>query len=277
MAVSAIDFFLGDPSEAQEREFWSSLRLSNRTFKTTTEKRLGDLNAAAIGYWRETGFAPQSVLDVAASSGVTSIEWLQAMRAAGFAPQMVATDISLNAKIVRLLPFYSVLVRDNAKMEPMQHILFGLPLTPYFNYGIRSSLGAAVTYLLYRPLRALAAPITSEKPVQLVSPKVRAVGGITFVEDDLFDSTSKAGLGAFDVVRAANILNLGYFPEAVLRKALANLKAVLRGPGSFLIVVRSHADGSNHGGMYRLTAAHHFELVRSVGQGSEIGDLVLAA
>jgi hypothetical protein len=44
-----------------------------------------------------------------------------------------------------------------------------------------------------------------------------------------------------------------------------------------LIVVRSHADGSNHGGMYKLTAAGRFERVRSVGQGSEICDLVLAA
>lgn len=276
MAVSAIDVFLGSPTEEQEREFWKSLRLPNRTFKTTTEKRLEDLNAAAIEFWRETGFAPQTVLDVAASSGVTTIEWLEAMRAAGFSPRMTATDISLNGKIFHLLPFYSVLVHDNAKQEPLQHIIFGGPLTPYFDYGIRSTLGAAITHLIYKPLRALRASNNGQS-VRLVSPKVAAQAGITFIEDDLFDGASKERLGKFDVVRAANILNHGYFPEPVLRKALANLKSVLRGPGSCLIVVRTIAEGSNHGGIYRLTPDNRFELMRSVGQGSEIGELILAA
>jgi SAM-dependent methyltransferase len=274
MVLTATEFFSKQPSEKEEQKFWSAIQLPNRTYKTTNEKRLDDLNLAAIGYWNSNQFSPASALDVGVSSGITTLEWLTAMRSAGLTPKVTATDISLNAKIVRPLPFFRVLVRDTPNMEPLQHSLFGWPLNPFFHFGLRSMLGAAATAVLYNPLRLLGMPMPVERTVKMVSPRVSRQEDISFVEDDIFDSQSKARLGKFDVVRAANILNLGYFSATKLELALKNIKRMLNGPGSFFIVVRTLSDGSNHGAMYRLDASDRFNLVTSLGEGSEIDKLV---
>jgi hypothetical protein len=74
----------------------------------------------------------------------------------------------------------------------------------------------------------------------------------------------------------ANLLNRGYFDEAQLRRAVDNLKDRLMGAGSFLIVNRTHADGSNNGTIFQLSEANKFEIVARMRDGTEIEDIVLS-
>ena len=48
------------------------------------------------------------------------------------------------------------------------------------------------------------------------------------------------------------------------------------GAGSFLIVNRTHADGSNNGTIFQLSEANKFEIVARMRDGSEIEDIVLS-
>ena len=159
---------------------------------------------------------------------------------------MVATDIWIEARLIRALPFFRVLLLDNANGLPLQYELFGRAVRARLS---RDFAASAATAILSR-------------------------GTISFVEDDVFDAGSKAQLGRFDAIRAANILNLAYFSEAKLRAALDNLVGMLKGPGSFLILCRTHDDGSNHGAMFRLNENGTLDAVLRVGDGSELEALV---
>src|SRR5579862_7191275 len=174
MAMNAETFFSKIPTLEEERDFWRTIRLPNKTWKTTAANRLDDVNASTIGYWNKIGFAPEDVLDVAISSGITTIEWSEALRLAGFFARLVATDIALNAKILRPLPFFSVLVRDTPEMQPLQYGLFHWGVMSTINRGVRAPLSSALAIGLYRALKALSFPMNATKSVQLLSPRVRS-------------------------------------------------------------------------------------------------------
>jgi hypothetical protein len=270
MRMTASNFFSGRTQLKDELAFWDGIRLPNKTWRTTTRGRFDDLNALVTAHWRQEGFVPNRILDVAASSGITTLEWQRSMQADGLEPRMTATDIALDALLVQYLSFYRVLVLDTWKREPLQHDLFGIAIFPFLQMSSTLPL-RLVASGLYNIVRRLS-PVSSKR-VKLVSPE--AATSIDFVQDDLFDAASKARLGKFDVIRAANILNRDYFPAPKLVQALTTLRARLTGAGSSLIIARTVADRSNHGTMFRLSADGRFEPSIKVGQGSEISDLVI--
>jgi hypothetical protein len=110
-----------------------------------------------------------------------------------------------------------------------------------------------------------------------VNPHARDDARLSFAEDDILAPNPEHLRGRFNAIRVANLLNHGYFDAAQLRRAVDNLKDRLIGADSFLIVNRTHADGTNHGTLFRLTEANKFEIVAKMRDGSEIEDIVLSA
>ncbi len=81
-------------------------------------------------------------------------------------------------------------------------------------------------------------------------------------------------VGRFDFIRAANILNLSYFPAARIREAISNIRSYCRGPGALMLVARSR--GSHHDGtLFELEPEGTFAVRARVGNGSEVEALVL--
>ena len=76
---------------------------------------------------------------------------------------------------------------------------------------------------------------------------------------------------SFNVVRAANILNKEYFSDELIGNAIRSLKTVMD-PGGIFIVVRTHADRSNHGSIY--LNDKNFQSIGVIGDGSEIDHVV---
>jgi len=74
------------------------------------------------------------------------------------------------------------------------------------------------------------------------------------------------------VIRAANILNVSYFSESILRRMISNLKMRLSKHG-LLIVCRTKADRSNHGTIFQLQG-DSFTALGRIGDGSEVEHLV---
>jgi chemotaxis methyl-accepting protein methylase len=92
------------------------------------------------------------------------------------------------------------------------------------------------------------------------------------IEDDLLAVNDSRLCQAFDVIRAANILNVIYFSAEVIGRMLATLNGRLK-EGGLLIIVRTDANGENNGSIFR-SSNNRFCLVDRIGNGSEIEAMV---
>jgi len=259
----------------REAAFFASLRLSNGTFKTTGDHRMDDLNAFVIDHWKKASVFPAEIMDVGASSGISTVECSDMLKRAGFDAQITATDLTLWANRLRLAPGLTVLEDDQA--NPLQYVLCGIALRPWHRrldyitgYGVVSGMVGIVAKTLRNR-----ATISSRVP--LVSQRALNRSDISWAEDNVLMPSQESFVGRFDAIRAANILNLGYFSTAQIRTGIQNLKRRLRGPGTHLLVNRTVSDGSNHATLFRLTSTGRFEANAAFGQGSEIADIVLGA
>ncbi|WP_377827478.1 hypothetical protein ACFKHW_21435 [Bradyrhizobium lupini] len=279
MSFSAKTFSTAGDTFTQEQEaaFFASIRLRNGTFKTTDHHRLDDLNTLVIGEWQKLDRKPREIMDVGVSSGISSLEWADALTRAGIDAEILATDLCLRGSLVRLLPRYEVLLDRDGKV--IQHILGNRPVRWSFDGPRDFFRGAGFLIAALNAFASTLLLLTNRrrggKDVLLVNPDARDYARLSFAEDDVLKPNPEHLRGRFDAIRVANLLNRGYFDEAQLRRAVDNLKDRLRGAGSFLIVNRTLADGSNNGTMFQLSEANKFEIVARMRDGSEIEDIVL--
>jgi hypothetical protein len=261
-------------SPEREHEFFGSIRLGNGVNKTTCAHRLDDVNAFVAAAWKELGVAPREILDAGASSGISSREWADTLAAGGFEARIVASDIALNGRLVSLLPGLDVLVDRDGHI--LLRIVFGkiLPLRrPWIDW----VTGVASLRRLIDLIAGLRQGDLERggRPLMLVSASALGHPAIDFVEDDVLAPAPDSLRNRFDAIRAANILNHAYFGIDDLKSAVINLRQRLAGAGSFLIVVRTWLEGSNHGTLFRLNDGGRFDVVARLGQGSEIENIVL--
>lgn len=264
------------PTAQQERDFFASVWLGNGVGKLTYDHRLDDLNALVADEWTKLGARPREIFDVGASSGISSAEWADSLSRGGFDSRIISSDLMLFGKWVRVSPVHEALVDQSGHV--LQHLLFNRPARPW---GRR--LDYVTGYWMLRRAANFAARRALSKgaprdssTVMLVSPRARRNPRVDFVEADILKPLDKSLHGRFDAIRAANILNIGYFSRQDLGRAIANLKLCLAGAGSFFIAARTWENGTNHATLFRLDPAHRFQVVARLGRGSEIEDIVLA-
>jgi hypothetical protein len=203
---------------------------------------------------------PLKIMDVAVSSGISTQEWYDQLKNEGVEANIVGTDSTVNALHIPGKIADMLLDKD----ENVIHMaLFGL-VVPSRITGLLRSLG--LNALARTALKAR----SRARPLRLVS---KAVKDISVVEEDIEDNGTNAG--PFDIIRAANILNLCYFPEAQLRKMARLLSRRLRAGGLF-IVCRTLPDGTNHASISRFDG-DGFKVLARMGNGSEIEHLLLSA
>jgi hypothetical protein len=65
--------------DALEEKFFCSLRMSYGVYKKTSALRLDDVNKALIALFQKLGVAPNAYLDVAVSSGISTMEWFESL------------------------------------------------------------------------------------------------------------------------------------------------------------------------------------------------------
>jgi len=264
---TASDFLSSAYDPVLEREFFARVILSNGSVKTTYEHRLDDLNDLVLPYIRELS-PPVQILDVAASSGVSSAEWYEHLAAQGIRCSLTATDLSVNAFHVCTGPVEAVLDKE---LQVIHIGLGGLGIRPRSNRNPIHNLitNTAKAYIRWRLQRGL-----KYEPMRLISKRFSESPNLQMIEGDLLAKTNLAMQRRFNVIRAANVLNLAYFPENVLSSMIANLKARLVG-GGLLIVCRTDLDGTNSGTLFRLKDSR-FAAVSRIGEGSEVEGPVLA-
>jgi hypothetical protein len=224
-------------------------------------------------------------MDVAVSSGISTLEWSQQLTRAGIQHHMVAGDLMVNAFLISRGRHLHALVDGSG--SPLQYEVRGraLPARPgrrlaalYYAplWAIKRTLAAQFERLRAECLRSPEGVAGTEggvicRRVALVSPRLRLPGDMEVVEDDIVDGDWRGR--RFHVLRAANVLNRSYFDEPTLRRALTNLRARLL-PGGLLVVCRTDSAGANHGTVFRLRAGGTLTPVARIGRGSEVEEQV---
>lgn len=263
-----------------EQDFFSSLMARNKTYKTTFRQRFADVNPHLVRSLRDGASPPVRVLDIGVSYGVSTVELYEDLRAAGLEVRIVATDILIDACLVRVWPHCHALLDHSG--FPLRFDLPWGTMKPWVvaddyrsgRFILRKGINKALTH---RARRILARPGDARiTRVKLVTPRLLANDDITVGTDDI-SRYNRAFAGNFDMVRAANVLNKGYFSDAVLATMVGNIRRYLSAAGGYLFVVRTHQDNSNHGTLFRLGHNQRFEAVWRAGSGSEVEQIVLDA
>jgi hypothetical protein len=107
--------------EEAEARFFRSIRQSNGTYKTTYKNRLDDLNRLVAGLLPPC--RPLRLMDLAVSSGVTTLDWVDSLDRLGVEYTMTAGDLNIRAYFLALGRHLGVLV--DGRGYPLQFEIFG--------------------------------------------------------------------------------------------------------------------------------------------------------
>lgn len=274
----ASSFFAAAPERITARDearFFGLLKTANNTFKRTEPLRLAQIDAALIGALSAHGGRIDTALDLGISSGVTTLELMEALHAAGHSVDMTGTDRSVRARLVALPYGCRALVEPNGHV--LQYEVLGRAIRPWERRLDRWTGMTAVRAFVERQLRdpAMTRAAAGEgKEVALLSPRLRRTGAFHWQEDDI-TRRNAAFVARFDLVRAANLLNRHYFEPNALRDAVANTIAYLAGPGAWLLVLRTHGAAEHRGTLFRMDEHQRLSVIERYGSGSEVEDLVM--
>jgi hypothetical protein len=236
-------FFSAAPEDITARDearFFGLLKTANNTFKRTEPSRLERIDSALIASLAAYRCRIDTVLDLGISSGVTTLELMTALRAAGHHARVTGTDRSVRARLVPLPHGCRALVESGGHV--LQYEVWGRAIRPWKRRLDRwtgmTLARALVEWRLREPAMARAASGAGEEVV-LLTPRLGRSNAFRWVEDDITHRRESL-TGRFDLVRAANLLNRHYFEPPALRDAVANAIAYLSGPGAWLLVLRTH-------------------------------------
>jgi hypothetical protein len=270
--------------EELERVFFSRLVVQNGTFKTTNHRRMDDLNELVSKHLPAD--RPLRIMDVAVSSGISTVEWLSSLESGGVECSMVAGDLFVDGFLISQRNGLQVLVDRTG--TPLQYDVkghaIGTPigrrgriLHPFAVWQLQRTAQRFQTTRTSVPTadldRALAAQDLKYRPLKLVSTSLRNFARLEVVEDDI--SAGGRFERSFHVLRAANILNLGYFSPEVLTGMLRNLRSRLQ-PGGLLVICRTDHSNVNNATLFTLTSSGKLEPVARLNEGSEVEHVVSA-
>jgi hypothetical protein len=255
-----------DAGDDAELRFFTRVRLPSGVYKTTEPHRLDDVNSAVAPLLPAR--RPLELMDVGASSAITTLEWSAQLTATGVAHHLVAGDSHIGGEWLSFAGGEILLDKDR------RHVLFA----DIFGRAVNVSGDSIQSALAVRAIKAIVrvSPVLRLRirRVELVTPRLRDHPEVRVIEDDIFAHRRELA-GSFDALRAANVLNRQYFDDGQIRAAVSNLQDRLR-PDGLLIVCRTHADGTNNGTFFR-RAGSAWVVAARIGAGSEVEELVLGA
>lgn len=213
------------------------------TWKKTGNDRLllGDTNLlktmAHLTMGRYVDF-----LDVGCSDGITTLNLVQKFK----------TELAIAAKATLFDRNFSV-TRQKLLGIYVYSTNYGKPFfVRMWKLGLVLEELKCKEAIIFNPVVRLLVPLIKKKLnsiednekeiISLINPAILETPELSFVEGDLF-CMQETFINSFDVIRAGNILNKGYFPCAQILLAVNHLKEYLR-DGGLLLISRSLARGN---------------------------------
>jgi hypothetical protein len=270
-------FFGGRPVPAEEQvrrevSFFKSIGLANGTHKTTAPGRLGDVDDLVCGHFK--GRAAVRLLDVGISSGVTTLELLDRLEGQGTRAGGVGVDVCVRGEFCSFLGL-DVLYDPEGRVLQVATPLFARGRPHHSLKSVPSkALRLGMDLLESAHVRKWLRGPRLSRPLHLVTARLSGRRGFEVVEHDV-TLPRPAWDGSFDLVRAANVLNLDYFPPARLVTMVGNLTSWLELGGLLVLCRTSGDDGSNHGSIYRKRdGTPGLEHVERFGRGHELDPVI---
>lgn len=259
--------------ETEDAFLWE-IRLWSGVFKATRRHRFDDTFGLLLPHLPPPPAALR-VLDVACSSGISTVELHRALLARGHAVDTTGTDLVTRVHHVAFDDRTAVLADADghllaAEIDGM--VIDRLPSRAVrLHHPLRVRRARAVLrQYAGLPCDAAGRPtIGRVTEVPLITAEVDRLAGIRVIDEDLLQPTAA---GPFDVIRAANILNRNYFPEPLLERMVATLVPRLA-PGGLLFVTRTNAARQNNGTLWRRIPGG-LQRLGQLGEGSEIAAVV---
>lgn len=254
--------FLSNPTPEIEKNFFARVRLANKTFKTTEANRFDDLNRFTLPW--VSSYESPSLMDVAVSSGVSTAEWRSFLTNNGIQCTIVATDYLNEGQYFCFTRHFAFLTDDKRELLHLDFLGYGFAHDLRFhraNFHLLPIKWILVSF--FKIFGHSKEPVT----IQLTKP----LNGLQIVHDDLLAPTPPQWVAAFNVIRAANVLNRGYFRTPQLKTMLQNLFTRLK-DGGVLIVSRT-IDSKNHASILQKRSGG-FSILDRLGNGSEIDGLI---
>jgi hypothetical protein len=274
---------------ALERRFFDRVALTNGTYKTTYPNRLDNVNEAFLPHIVKLAKRPIRIMDVGASSGISTSEWYSYLSRSGVDCDITGTDLTIYVSLVtfRFTSKVAALVDRDGNIVHFDLFGMGWPRQPSSKFFRPNTLRTIVARALFwgatmldgKRLPAKAESIPSRcgrmlkyQPVALPSRSFAQNHRVRMIEDDLLAENNLEMCRAFDVIRAANVLQSVYFPVDLIERMLATLKQRLT-EGGLLIIVKTEPSGNNNASTFRLLG-NQFSVVDRFGNGSEIEHII---
>lgn len=283
MALTATAFFGSTDNSLTPRaedEFFGALKVGNDTFKLTSTGRFAELDHGLTAALARFSARIDHVLDVGASSGVTTLDLYDSLKKAGHNVRITATDLAIDAYIVDVSSGVRVLVDGEGHV--LQYDIHGRALKPWrrrldWVSGMIAVRGLARRIYGHRAAEIIRTQGTkAARRVTLVSPRLNGHQAVSMTQDDVLVRNA-AFEGRFDVVRAANILNHDYFDQQQLTRALGNVISYMSGPGAWLLLGRTRPGSGHHATLFRMDDKGRLAVIERHGAGSEVEVLALQA
>jgi SAM-dependent methyltransferase len=258
-------------------------RLQNGVLKRTHARRFDNfdlLSLSAIAANFSTGQAIR-VHDIGVSDGRTSCGFYDNLKHLyGERLDFLASDYAPYLYIIKRTHSASRLIVDDQQhvlqiITPPFVFIVGYPerITPY---PLNPLIRHLVTALYARPLLEdykAGCPDIERTRLELLCRKCRAYiskqDKFRFGTYDVLSGPTER----FDIIRAMNILNHSYFPEAQLRKAVENIVQSLREGGLFIAGSNTEQGTIINGGIYK-KAKNHLDRIEISGKGSQVDALI---
>ena len=261
------EFLLSAYDPELESQFFSRIKLQNGTLKKTLAHRLDDMNQLMLPYICQTTERPVKIMDVAVSSGISTVEWYEHLRANGVDCQFAATDSTIFAGLLSLTGHFAALVDAESRIIHLD--LFGRGTTPE----AEGWKGVVIAFFKQVFRFAMRVGLKRKEVLLLSSRLYQYKNRIQIYEDDLTVSNKIEFRNAFHVLRAANILNRLYHTDDVLLRMTRNLVDRLM-DGGLLIICRTEQNGRNHAAIFRRSGRELLPLVRT-GDGCELENIIV--
>jgi chemotaxis methyl-accepting protein methylase len=259
---------------------------ANGTFKRTQRRRFDEFDAKLVEVLRErlTPGTPVAVHDMAVSDGRTAVDLFNLLDdSGGMDLQFLASDASPDVEAISSSSSSVVVVADPDTGAPLQVVrppfVFNVQqpesalLYPINRVILGALLRTRVAALLKR--RRAGDPRLTVSRIRLLSPDclrlVETDPRFRFIRHNLFDEPP----GQFDLVRAMNVLNRSYFPDATIGVAIERIHDSLRPGGLFATGSNQDAGSPVNGAIYERTS-NGFRALWVSADGSPVHHLVLA-
>lgn len=263
------------PDETAIDAFFVGLRVANGTCKMTSSRRLVDVDERVVRCLDDRGVqSAVRLLDAGASTGTTTDDLLQQLERHGYTTEATLLDVAVTAYLCQRAGLELLFDSKSRLLFVCGWGWMSFRPDPE-SLRLRSRAGRMMFAILERML-VPRQPLTNDHATQvkLVVPAIAANPAVTILEHDL-ELPLPVSSGSFDLIRAANVLNLAYFSAERISFFLGHLLAVLRA-GGLLVIGRTDDDGVNHFSLLRKDESGQLELLERIGLGSEVERIALS-